>query len=104
MSETPVPPSTSSGQATTAAAAPAAAPAAPAAAPAAPAAPAAKPVELAPEGQNCPHCGERARVWARYAKTIEYACPTLKDDAPVLADKYVEWRDLLLKSRVSKPL
>jgi hypothetical protein len=87
MSETPTP------------AAPAAAPAA-----AAPAAPAAKPVELAPEGIVCPHCGERARVWARYAQTIEYACPTLKDDAPVLADKYVEWRDLLLKSRISKPL
>ena len=90
MSETPTP------------AAPASAPAAPAAA--APAAPAAKPIELAPEGINCPHCGERARVWARYAQTIEYACPTLKDDAPVLADKYVEWRDLLLKSRISKPL
>ena len=93
MSETPTP-------------APAAAPAAPspavpaAAAPAAPA----KPVELAPEGINCPHCGERARVWARYAKTIEYACPTLKEDAPILADKYAEWRDLLLKSRISKPL
>jgi hypothetical protein len=82
-----------------AAAAPATA-AAPAAAPAVPA----KPVELAPEGINCPHCGERARVWARYAKSIEYACPTLKEDAPVLADKYVEWRDLLLKSRISKPL
>ena len=64
----------------------------------------AKPVELAPEGNNCPHCGERMRLWARYAKSVEYACPTLKEDAPILADKYVEWRDLLLKSRVSKPL
>ena len=90
MSETPTP-------------APAVAPAAPAAPAAAPAAPA-KPVELAPEGVNCPHCGERARVWARYGKTIEYACPTLKEDAPILADKYVEWRDLLLKSRISKAL
>lgn len=91
MSEAPVPASP--------------APVAPAAAPAAAvAAPPAKPVELAPEGVNCPHCGERARVWARYAKSIEYACPTLKEDAPVLADKYVEWRDLLLKSRQSKLL
>jgi hypothetical protein len=82
-------------------------PSAPAAVPAAAAAPAVapvKPVELAPEGVNCPHCGERARVWARYAHSVEYACPTLKEDAPVLADKYVEWRDLLLKSRISKAL
>lgn len=64
----------------------------------------AKPVELAPEGVNCPHCGERARVWARYAKSIEYACPTLKEDAPILADKYAEWRDLVVKSRISKNL
>jgi hypothetical protein len=88
MSDTPVP-----------------SPAAPAPAAPAPAAVApAKPVELAPEGNNCPHCGERMRVWARYAKSIEYACPSLKDEAPVLADKYVEWRDLVLKSRVSQPL
>ncbi len=88
---------------------PAPAPASPspapvAAAPAAPAAPPAKPVELAPEGNNCPHCGERMRVWARYAKSIEYVCPTLKEDAPILADKYAEWRDLILKSRVSQSL
>jgi hypothetical protein len=84
---------------------PAPAPAAPAAAaPAAPAAAPAKPVELAPEGTNCPHCGERMRVYARYAKTIDYCCPTLKEDPPVLADKYAEWRDLLLKSKVTKPL
>jgi len=76
------------------------APAAPAAAAVAPA----KPVELAPEGTNCPHCGERMRVYGKYAKSIEYCCPTLKDEPPVLADKYAEWRDLLLKSRVSKAL
>ena len=98
MSETPAP--TPTPAAPKPAAAAGAAPAVAAAAPAAPP----KPVELAPEGMNCPHCGERMRVWARYAKTIEYACPTLKDEAPVLADKYAEWRDLLLKSRVSKPL
>jgi hypothetical protein len=80
--------------------APAAAPAAPAAVAVAPA----KPVELAPEGTNCPHCGERMRVYGKYAKSIEYCCPTLKDEPPVLADKYAEWRDLLLKSRVSKAL
>jgi hypothetical protein len=81
---------------------------APAPAPAAPAAAAtvapAKPVELAPEGVNCPHCGERMRVYGKYAKSIEYCCPTLKDEPPVLADKYAEWRDLLLQSRVSKAL
>lgn len=78
---------------------------APAAAPAAAAAAVApKPVELAPEGTNCPHCGERMRVYGKYAKTIEYCCPTLKDEPPVLADKYAEWRDLLLKSRVSKAI
>ena len=85
MSEAPVP-----------AAAPAAAPA--------PAAPAAKPVELAPEGTNCPHCGARMRLYARYAKSVEYVCPTLREDPPVLADKYVEWRNLYLKSRVTLAL
>ncbi len=69
-----------------------------------PAAPPAKPVELAPEGLDCPHCGQRLRVYARYAKNIEYCCPSLKEDPPVLADKYADWRDLLLKSRVSKAL
>lgn len=76
----------------------------PTAAAAAPAAPPAKPVELAPEGTNCPHCGERMRVYGKYAKSIDYCCPTLKDDPPVLADKYAEWRDLLLKSKVTKAL
>lgn len=85
---------------------PAAAPAAPAAAaaPAAPAAPPAKPVELAPEGVNCPHCGERMRVFAKYPASVEYCCPSLKEEPPVLADKYAEWRDLLLKTLVKKAL
>lgn len=69
--------------------------------PAAAAAPA-KPMELAPEGTDCPHCGQRMRVYARYAKSVEYCCPTLKEDPPVLADKYADWRDLLLKSRVTQ--
>jgi hypothetical protein len=80
---------------------------APAPAPAAPAAPAAappKPVDLAPEGVLCPHCNERMRVYAKFSKTVEYCCPSLKEDPPVLADKYAEWRDLLLKSKVSAPL
>jgi hypothetical protein len=81
---------------------PASAPAAPASAPAA--ATPAKPVELAPEGVNCPHCNERMRVYAKYASSIEYCCPSLKEDPPVLADKYAEWRDLLLKTLVKKPL
>ena len=97
MSETPAPTPAAAPAPASAAAATPAAPAAPAAAPA-------KPIELAPEGINCPHCGERARVWARYAHSIEYACPTLKEDSPVLADKYAEWRDLLLKSRQSRPI
>jgi hypothetical protein len=66
--------------------------------------PAAKPVELAPEGVNCPHCGARMRVYARYAKSVEYVCPALKEDPPVLADKYLEWRNLYLKSRLSQVL
>lgn len=78
------------------------APAAPA--PAAPAAPAAKVVELAPEGMDCPHCGQRLRVYAKFASSVEYCCPSLKEEPPVLADKYAEWRDLLLKTRVSLPL
>jgi len=61
-----------------------------------------KPLDLAPEGTDCPHCGQRMRVFARYTNSIEYCCPTLKEDAPVLADKYVEWRDLYLKSRVTR--
>ena len=71
---------------------------------AAPVAAPAKPVDLAPEGVNCPHCGERMRVYAKYAKSIDYCCPSLKEDPPVLADKYVEWRDLLLKSKVTQAL
>ena len=74
---------------------------APASPPPPPAAPA---VELAPEGMNCAHCGERLKVWARYKLTVEYACPSLKPEAPILADKYAEWRDLLLKTLVKKPL
>lgn len=84
--------------------APASAPTAVAPAAPKPAAPPAKPVELAPEGEDCPHCGKRMRLYARYAKSVEYCCPDLKEDPPVLADKYAEWRDLLLKSRVSRPL
>jgi hypothetical protein len=76
----------------------------PAAAAPAPVIPAAKPVELAPEGTHCPHCGARMKLYARYAKSVEFVCPTLKDDPPVLADKYVEWRNLYLKSRVSQAL
>lgn len=83
-------------------------PAAPAAAPVAPApkpaAPPAKPVELAPEGMDCVHCGQRLRLYAKYAHSVEYCCPSLKEDSPVLADKYAEWRDLYLKSRVTKAL
>jgi hypothetical protein len=81
------------------------APAAPVAAPAPkPAAPPAQPLDLAPEGTDCPHCGQRARVFARYARSVEYCCPTLKEESPVLADKYAEWRDLYLKSRLTRPL
>jgi hypothetical protein len=76
----------------------------PAAPPAPAAAPAAKPVELAPEGELCPHCNARMRVYARYVKSVEYVCPALKEDPPVLADKYLEWRALYLKSRVSRAL
>lgn len=76
-------------------------PASPAPAPAAPAAPAAKPAQMAPEGYLCAHCGAPMKVYAQWAGTVEYVCPTLKDDPPILADKYAEWRDLYLKSRVS---
>lgn len=61
-----------------------------------------KPMELAPEGMDCPHCGQRMRVFAKYPRSVEYCCPGLKEESPVLADKYAEWRDLLLKSRVSQ--
>jgi hypothetical protein len=67
------------------------------------AAPPPKPLDLAPEGTDCPHCGQRMRVFARYTHSTEYCCPTLKEEAPVLADKYAEWRDLYLKSRVTRP-
>jgi hypothetical protein len=61
-------------------------------------------VELAPEGFDCPHCGQRLRLYARYARTVEYCCPSLKTDPPVMADKYAQWRDLLLQTRRSAPL
>ena len=70
----------------------------------APAAAPAKPLELAPEGMNCGHCGQRLRVFAKYARSEEYCCPSLKEDPPVLADKYAEWRDLYLKTRVTRTL
>ena len=69
-----------------------------------PAAPPAKPVELAPEGTDCPHCGQRMRVFAHYSRSVEYCCPSLKEESPVLADKYAEWRDLYLKSRVTRTI
>jgi hypothetical protein len=82
----------------------AAAPVAPRPAAAATAVAPAKPVELAPEGMDCPHCGQRLRVYARYAHSVEYCCASLKEDPPVLADKYADWRDLYLKTRVTKAL
>ena len=83
---------------------PAPAPAPKPAAVAAPTAAPTKPIELAPEGNNCAHCGERMRVYAKFTRSIEYCCPSLKEDPPVLADKYAEWRDLLLQTKVSQSL
>jgi len=44
------------------------------------------------------------RVFAHYSRSVEYCCPSLKEESPVLADKYAEWRDLYLKSRVTRTI
>ncbi len=80
--------------------------ASPAPAPVAPAAPAKAPeppIELAPEGMLCAVCNERLRVGTRYSTVIEYVCSKLKDEGPILADKYADWRDHWVASRVQKP-
>lgn len=78
-------------------AAPAAA--APAVAPAAPAAPTFKP---APDGLTCKICNAPLRYGIEGKTTQEFVCSTLKDEGPILADKYEEWRDHWVGSRVTR--
>ena len=71
-------------------------------APAAPVKAPEPPVELAPEGMLCKVCGERLKVTARRGPLTEYTCSKMKDDSPILEDKYLEWRDHWLGSRILK--
>jgi len=81
---------------------PAAAPAAAATAVAAPAAPAAPAFKPAPDGMTCKVCNAPLRYGVEGKVTQEFVCSTLKDDAPILADKYDEWRNHWVASRVVK--
>ena len=86
------------GSPTPAAPSPAPAAAAPAAAAAAPA-PVFKP---APDGMTCKICNAPLRYGQEGQSTQEFVCSTLKDDSPILADKYEEWRNHWVGSRVVK--
>jgi hypothetical protein len=81
------------------------APAAPAAAPAAaaPVAPAAPTFKPAPDGMTCKVCNAPLKYGPEGKTSQEFVCSTLKDDAPILADKYEEWRNHWVASRVVKP-
>jgi len=78
------------------------APAAPAAAPAAPVAPAAPAFKPAPDGMTCKVCNAPLKYGPEGKSSQEFVCSTLKDDAPILADKYEEWRNHWVGSRVVK--
>lgn len=76
---------------------------APAAAPVAPAAPAAPVFKPAPDGMTCKICGAPLKYApASGSSSQEFVCSTLKDDSPILADKYEEWRNHWVGSRVVK--
>jgi len=66
---------------------------------AAPAAPAFKP---APDGMTCKVCNAPLKYGPEGKSSQEFVCSTLKDDAPILADKYEEWRNHWVGSRVVK--
>ncbi|MES2201060.1 MAG: hypothetical protein V4498_02290 [candidate division FCPU426 bacterium] len=92
MEATPTPPAEAPQPA---AAAPA--PAAPAAAPVAPPAPTFKP---APDNLTCKVCNAPLRYGQEGKTSQEFVCSTLKDDSPILTDKYEEWRNHWVASRV----
>ncbi len=75
---------------------------APAAAPAAPPAPAVPAFKPAPDGMTCKVCNAALKYGIEGKSTQEFVCSTLKDEGPILADKYEEWRDHWVGSRVIK--
>jgi hypothetical protein len=82
-----------------------AAPAAPAAtaAPAVAAAPAVPAFKPAPGGLTCKVCNAPLKYGPEGKTSQEFVCSTLKDDSPILADKYEEWRNHWVASRVVQP-
>jgi hypothetical protein len=67
-----------------------------------PAAPAAPPFKPAPDGMTCKICNAPLRYGAEGKITQEFVCSTLKDDSPILSDKYEEWRNHWIGSRTIK--
>jgi hypothetical protein len=56
----------------------------------------------APDGMTCKVCNAPLRYGTEGKSSQEFVCSTLKDDAPILADKYEEWRNHFIGSRVVK--
>jgi hypothetical protein len=75
----------------------------PAPAPAAPAAPAVPAFKPAPDGLTCAICQAPLKYGIEGKTTQEFVCSTLKDEGPILADKYEEWRNHWVGSRVVRP-
>ncbi len=73
------------------------------AATATPAAPVAPPVPTfkpAPNGMACKVCNAPLKYGVEGKTSQEFVCSTLKDESPILADKYEEWRNHWIGSRV----
>jgi hypothetical protein len=51
---------------------------------------------------TCKVCNAPLRYGTEGQSTQEFVCSTLKDDSPILADKYEEWRNHWVGSRVVK--
>ena len=75
-------------------------PVSPAAAPVAPAAPPALVFTPAPDGLTCKICNAPLRYSTESAQSQEFVCSTLKNEAPILEDKYQDWRNHFIGSRV----
>jgi hypothetical protein len=51
---------------------------------------------------TCKVCNAPLRYGPEGKTSQEFVCSTLKDDSPILADKYEEWRNHWVGSRVVK--
>ena len=51
---------------------------------------------------TCKICNAPLRYSTESPNSQEYVCSTLKAEAPILADKYEDWRNHFVGSRVTK--